>query len=223
METRVNAEDSLAEVLVTIDCDSQHLTLKHHLAINKALKLKLSQLSSTYASNVCDKIETTTGEYGLSKSNFVHPPKPQIVTTNQVVFSGVKATKLRASFTLNHAGHQRKARHVPCRPEFLRRDIFEAHDRVRRFINVDDPRQLFHFMALWIDAANIFQTEDRIRKIELTHVDKRFGWHLAGFLLATTKIKRDGTEKHESTEAHNRANLGYISKQSIRSRLGIFY
>ena len=55
--------------------------------------------------------------------------------------------------------------------------LLVANDGVSWLVYVDDGGQLFHFVTLRIDSADVVERVQRFRKVELTHVNKWFRRH----------------------------------------------
>ena len=173
----------LSNVVIAVDSDAQHFAFEHQLVFNETLKSKLSQLASSHASYLRNQIETTSGKNWFAKSDGVHTTEAKVVAADEVVLASIETAQLRGSFALNDARHQWESGHVAGRPEFLVCDVLKPNDHVGIFVNMNDAAELFHFVTLGIDSANVIKRKQWFVEVKLTHVNKWFGRHGLRFFL----------------------------------------
>jgi hypothetical protein len=56
---------------------------------------------------------------------------------------------------------------VAANPELVRRDVLVADADAALTVVVDDRGELLHFVALWIDAANLVDVRHNVVHVEL--------------------------------------------------------
>src|SRR6185312_12776689 len=71
-----------------------------------------------------------------------------------------------------HAGQEREAGHVAARPEFIRAEVLIADNQLLRRVDADDASEHFHFEAVRQNGANLLDSGDGPREIQLVEVER---------------------------------------------------
>src|SRR4051794_30443343 len=90
----------------------------------------------------------------------------------------MEAAHLGGRLAHHDAGHQGHAGHVSASPELVFRDILVADADAPLDVVKNDRRELLHFEALGIVAANFIDVRDHVIEVVLGEIDDQIlAWH----------------------------------------------
>ena len=106
-----------------------------------------------------------------AKADVVHAAEADHFGTDKIVPLRMEAAHLSGCLAHDNARHKGQAGHVPASPELMVSDIFVANADAALEVVVDNRRELLHFEALWVVAANLIDIRDDVIEVVLGKID----------------------------------------------------